>query len=54
MEIREWRNGKKIGVVVRDMQIEVFDTKNKPPVNGPLKDMCVKLVILVDFTVYSN
>ena len=34
MEIQEWRNGKKISVVVRDMQIEVFSTKNKPPVNS--------------------
>ncbi len=35
MDIEEWRNGKKIGVVERDMQIEVFNTNNKPPVNGP-------------------
>jgi gliding motility-associated-like protein len=42
MEIQEWRNGKKIGVVVRDMQIEVFSTKNKPPVNSPLSDYCVE------------
>ena len=35
MDINEWRNGKKIGVIERDMQIEVFNTNNKPPVNGP-------------------
>jgi len=40
MEIQEWRNGKKIGVVVRDMQIEVFETDNKPPENGPLGNLC--------------
>ena len=39
MEIQEWRNGKKIGIVERDMQIEVYNTKNKPPVNGPLSGL---------------
>ena len=54
MEIQEWRYGKKIGVVVRDMQIEVFDTKNKPPVNGPLKDICVQVGDVVDFLVTAT
>jgi gliding motility-associated-like protein len=49
MEIQEWRNGKKIGVVVRDMQIEVYNTNNKPPVNGPLKNYCVEAGQAVDF-----
>jgi gliding motility-associated-like protein len=49
MEIQEWRNGKKIGVVVRDMQIEVYKTDNKPPVNGPLSDYCVEVGDTVDF-----
>ena len=49
MEIQEWRNGKKIGVVVRDMQIEVYTTNNKPPVNSPLKDYCVEAGDAVDF-----
>ena len=40
---------KKIGVVVRDMQIEVFSTKNKPPVNSPLKDYCVEVGDTIDF-----
>ena len=51
IEIQEWRNGKKIGVVVRDMQIEVFNTHNNPPVNGPLKDLCVEAGDTVDFIV---
>jgi gliding motility-associated-like protein len=54
MEIREWRYGKKIGVVVRDMQIEVFDTDNKPPVNGPLEDMCVEVGDVIDFNVTAT
>jgi len=49
MEIQEWRNQKKISVVERDMQIEVFNTKNKPPVNSPLHDYCVEAGDTVDF-----
>jgi gliding motility-associated-like protein len=49
MEIQEWRNHKKIGVVVRDMQIEVYNTNNKPPVNSPLKDYCVQVGDTIDF-----
>ena len=49
MEIQEWRNDKKIGVVVRDMQIEVFSTNNKPPVNNPLSDFCVETGDTIDF-----
>lgn len=49
MEIQEWRNGKKIGVVVRDMQIEVYNTNNKPPVNSGLKNYCVEAGKPVDF-----
>lgn len=54
MEIQEWRNGKKIGVVVRDMQIEVFNTRNNPPVNGPLKDLCAEVGDTIDFIVTST
>ncbi len=54
MEIQEWRFGKKIGIVERDMQIEVYDTKNKPPVNGPLHDLCVKVGDVVDFNVTAT
>jgi gliding motility-associated-like protein len=49
MEIQEWRNGKKISVVIRDMQIEVFNTKNKPPQNSQLKDRCVTAGDTIDF-----
>ncbi len=54
MEISEWRLGKKISVVERDMQIEVYDTKNKPPVNGPLKNLCVQVGDVVDFLVTAT
>lgn len=49
MEIQEWRNGAKIGVVERDMQIEVYNTTNKPPENGPLHDYCVEAGTPIDF-----
>jgi gliding motility-associated-like protein len=54
MEIQEWRNGKKIGVVERDMQIEVFNTTNKPPENGPLKNYCVQVGDTIDFLFTST
>ncbi|HVN59351.1 MAG TPA: gliding motility-associated C-terminal domain-containing protein [Bacteroidales bacterium] len=54
MEIQEWRNKKKIGVVERDMQIEVYRTKNNPPVNGPLRNYCVEVGDSVDFLVTAT
>jgi gliding motility-associated-like protein len=54
MNIIEWRGGKKIGIVERDMQIEVYNTKNKPPVNGPLKDYCVQVGDTIDFPFYAT
>jgi gliding motility-associated-like protein len=49
MEIQEWRNGKKIGVVIRDMQIEVYNTTNRPPENGPVRDYCIEAGKSMDF-----
>jgi gliding motility-associated-like protein len=54
MEIQEWRYGKKIGVVNRDIQINVYDTKNKPPVNGPLHNRCVEAGTAIDFNVTAT
>ncbi len=54
MLIQEWRNGKKIGAVERDMQIEVFNTNNKPPVNGSLHDLCVEAGDTIDFLVSAT
>ncbi len=54
MEIREWRNGKNIGIVERDMQIEVYTTNNKPPVNSPLHDYCVQVGDTVTFVMTST
>jgi gliding motility-associated-like protein len=54
MLIEEWRNGKKIGTVERDMQIEVFETRNKPPVNVIPKDMCVQAGDNISFYVSAT
>lgn len=54
MEISEWRTGIKIGTVVRDMQIEVYETDNNPPVNGPLKDYCIEAGDSVKFDIVST
>lgn len=53
MEINEWRYGIKIGSVVRDMQIEVYETDNTPPENGSLRDYCVEAGDTVMFQVES-
>ncbi len=54
MEIQEWRNGKKIGIVERDMQIEVFETNNKPPVNIIPNNLCVQAGDSVSFLVSAT
>jgi gliding motility-associated-like protein len=54
MEISEWRNGIKIGKIIRDMQIEVVETDNKPPVIDPMPDLCVTAGTLVHFTVNAH
>jgi gliding motility-associated-like protein len=40
--IEEWRDGVKIGEIVRDMQIIVVDGINKRPLLDPVKDVCVE------------
>ncbi len=54
MEIEEWRSGVKIGYIIRDMQIEVHDTDNEPPIIDPLRDWCVEAGDTVEFTVTAR
>jgi len=42
MTIEEWRNGVRIGRIQRDMQIEVYETSNDPPVITGTGVFCVK------------
>jgi gliding motility-associated-like protein len=39
--VEEWRHGKHIGRIARDMQIDVYDTDDNPPETTPVSDYCV-------------
>jgi gliding motility-associated-like protein len=54
MNIEEWRNKIKIGNIVRDMQIQVVNTDDNPPVNPPLNNYCVEAGDTVEFAVTST
>jgi gliding motility-associated-like protein len=54
IEINEWRLGYKIGSVVRDMQIDVYETDNNPPVIGPLRDFCIEAGDSIGFDVSAT
>lgn len=41
MNVEEWRRGVKINNIIRDMQVDVHRSKNNPPENPPLKDICI-------------
>lgn len=52
--IEEYRDGEKIGTVLRDMQITIGNCLNNAPVIDPLSPICVTAGDLVDFTVTAN
>ena len=54
MLIEEWRNGVKIGKITRDMQIEVRESDNKPPILTEIEDICVEADSMVQFTVVAT
>ena len=54
MNIEEWRYGVKIGNITRDMQINVYETDNNPPVNPPLTNFCVEAGTLIEFQVTTT
>ncbi len=39
--VHEWREGIHIGQIARDMQIDVYETDNNPPVTPSVPDYCV-------------
>jgi len=49
MDVEEWRDGVKIGNIVRDMQIEVYNTDNHPPVQNDPGDLCVPAGTVIAF-----
>ncbi|MFP4663108.1 MAG: gliding motility-associated C-terminal domain-containing protein [Bacteroidales bacterium] len=54
MEIFEWRNGQKIGEIIRDMQIEVYDTDNIAPEVIANDKICVEAGTMVEMTVLAE
>jgi gliding motility-associated-like protein len=52
--IEEWRNGVRIGYVLRDMQIQVEKTENNPPIVSIPNDTCIaantKFIALIKAT----
>lgn len=42
IDVEEWRSGVKIGNIVRDMQIEVYNTNNHPPVQTEPGNYCIE------------
>jgi hypothetical protein len=42
IKITEWRFGRAIGYIVRDMQVEIKETLNDPPVLAMPKDTCIE------------
>ena len=52
--IDEWRNGIKIGRITRDMQIDVYNTDNNPPVNDPIANYCIEAGDSVVFYITST
>jgi len=42
IDVEEWRSGVKIGNIVRDMQIEVYNTNNHAPVQSDPGNYCIE------------
>jgi gliding motility-associated-like protein len=54
MLIEEWRNGVKIGKIIRDMQIDVQEAENHPPVIQDLPDLCVEAGTTIDIKIITT
>jgi gliding motility-associated-like protein len=54
IRIEEWRRGKLIGYVVRDMQIRIVDCVNDPPTPPTTANLCVQAGDSVIFDVSSS
>ncbi|RLD57441.1 MAG: hypothetical protein DRJ01_13850 [Bacteroidetes bacterium] len=52
--IEEWRKNIKIGNIVRDMQIEVYDSENNPPVIDSIAMICIEADSIVSFEVSAH
>lgn len=54
IDIEEWRDGVKIGNIVRDMQIEVYNTDNNPPVQTDPGNYCVQAGRILEVDVIAT
>ena len=54
MVIEEWRNGVKIGEVLRDIQVDVLDTDNHTPEIDNVANYCVIADSLLEFKVTAH
>ncbi len=54
LDVEEWRNGVKIGNIIRDMQIDVVNTGNNPPQNPDIPDYCVEAGEIIEFTITTT
>ncbi|OFY24642.1 MAG: hypothetical protein A2W98_05860 [Bacteroidetes bacterium GWF2_33_38] len=52
--IEEWRNNIKIGKIVRDMQIEVIESDNNPPIIDAFEKFCVVVDSTLIFEVNAS
>jgi gliding motility-associated-like protein len=52
--VEEWRDGIRIGRIERDMQIDVYQTDNNPPVNPIIPDYCVLAGDSLLIPIYSS
>jgi len=54
VDVEEWRSGVKIGNIVRDMQIEVYNTDNHAPFQTEPGDFCVQAGTVLEFDVIAT
>jgi hypothetical protein len=52
--VEEWRKKVRIGRIERDMQIDVYQSVNNPPVNSNINDICVRAGDTVDIVVSAT
>lgn len=52
--VEEWRDGVKIGEIIRDMQIIVEDARNDRPKLDPIEQICVEAGTLINRTIRAT
>lgn len=52
--VEEWRQGVKIGSMIRDMQINVEETENQPPRIDSIGEYCITAGDTLSFLVYAS